>query len=112
MHIAKNRVTLITTGLNRGGAETQVFHLAKGLRARGWKAEVVSLISGGNMADQFRGAEIPLHELCMKRGIPYRALSCVCAESSAPFVLTSFIATWFTQTYSFDSLAWCARCQY
>jgi glycosyltransferase involved in cell wall biosynthesis len=65
-----NRILIIATGLNRGGAEMQLFHLAKCLRARGWEAEVVSMLSGGIMADQFREAEIPLHELGMHRSIP------------------------------------------
>lgn len=64
------RLLFLCTGLNRGGAEMQVFHLAKGLRARGWNAQVLSMLSGGTMADQFREAGIPLHELQMRRGIP------------------------------------------
>jgi glycosyltransferase involved in cell wall biosynthesis len=65
-----NRVLFVATGLNCGGAETQVFHLAKGLRARGWEVEVVSLLSGGFMANQFRQQRIPLSELGMHRGVP------------------------------------------
>jgi glycosyltransferase involved in cell wall biosynthesis len=64
------RILIIATGLNRGGAEMQVFHLAKGLRARGWEAEIVSMLCGGIMGDQFREAGIPLHELGMRRSIP------------------------------------------
>lgn len=64
-----NRILILSTGLNCGGAEMQVFHLAKGLRARGWETAVVSMLSGGSMADQFREAGIPLHELGMRRSI-------------------------------------------
>lgn len=48
----------------------QVLHLAKGLRARGWDVEVVSMLGGGTMADQFREVGIPLHELGIHRGVP------------------------------------------
>jgi glycosyltransferase involved in cell wall biosynthesis len=65
-----NRLLLIVTGLNRGGAEMQVFHLASGLCARGWEVKVVSLLSGGAMTDQFREAGIQVHELAVQRGIP------------------------------------------
>jgi glycosyltransferase involved in cell wall biosynthesis len=64
------RILLLATGLNRGGAETQVLHLAKGLLLRGWEVEVVSMLSGGDMLDQFRNAGILVHEVGMKRGIP------------------------------------------
>lgn len=70
MTTAANRVLFLSTGLNRGGAETQVFHLATGLRARGWETEVVSMLTGGTMADRFREAGIPLHELGICRGVP------------------------------------------
>ena len=66
----KSRLLLIVTGLNRGGAETQIFHLAVGLRSRGWEVRVVSMLNGGTMSDQFRETGIPLHELGMYRGIP------------------------------------------
>jgi glycosyltransferase involved in cell wall biosynthesis len=65
-----SRILIVSTGLNRGGAETQVFYLAKGLRARGWEAEVVSLLTDGTMTQQFREVEIPIHQLGMHRGIP------------------------------------------
>jgi glycosyltransferase involved in cell wall biosynthesis len=64
------RILLLATGLNLGGAETQVFHLTKGLLSRGWQAEVASLLGGGIIADRFRQAGIPVHELDMKRGYP------------------------------------------
>lgn len=64
------RILFLATGLNRGGAEMQVFHLAQGLQARGWDAQVVSLLDGGAMAGEFRMARIPLHHLSMERGVP------------------------------------------
>jgi glycosyltransferase involved in cell wall biosynthesis len=70
MTMQRKRIQLLATGLNRGGAETQVFHLAIGLLARGWEVEVISLISGGSMTEQFRAAGIRLHELGMERGRP------------------------------------------
>ena len=65
-----NRPLFIVTGLNRGGAEIQVFYLAKGLRDRGWSAEVVSMLEGGTIVDDFRQAGIPLHQLGIRRGVP------------------------------------------
>lgn len=70
MPLPAKRVLFLATGLNRGGAETQVFHLATGLRDRGWQVMVVSMLSGGSMADRFREAEIPLRELGIRRGVP------------------------------------------
>jgi glycosyltransferase involved in cell wall biosynthesis len=69
MTTTRNRILFLTTGLNRGGAEMQVFHLAKGLRARGWQAEVVSLLPGGALAGEFRNAGVPVHDLAMSRGL-------------------------------------------
>lgn len=65
-----NRLLFIITGLNRGGAEMQVFHLAKGFRDRGWIAEVISMLSGGSLVDDFRDAGIPLQQLGICRGVP------------------------------------------
>ena len=65
-----NRILTVVTGLNRGGAEMQIFHLATGFSLRGWEVKVVSLLSGGSMTDQFREAGIQVHELGMHRGIP------------------------------------------
>jgi len=65
-----DRVLVVCTGLNRGGAEMQVFHLAKGLRDRGWNTEVISMLSGGNLLGDFLDAGIPLHQLEIRRGIP------------------------------------------
>jgi glycosyltransferase involved in cell wall biosynthesis len=64
-----NRILFISTGLNRGGAETQVLHLSRGLLARGWQVEVVSLIDRGNMVEEFQDADVPVHQLGMKRGV-------------------------------------------
>ena len=45
-----NRILAVVTGMNRGGAEMQIFHLATGLRARGWEVEVVSMLNSGTMS--------------------------------------------------------------
>ena len=65
-----HRVLFLTTGLNRGGAEMQVFHLATGLQSRGWNVKVVAMLSGGSMAGEFQEADITPHELGMRRGVP------------------------------------------
>jgi glycosyltransferase involved in cell wall biosynthesis len=43
------RVALLSTGLDRGGAELHLAALAKGLKARGWEVSVLSL-RGGELA--------------------------------------------------------------
>ena len=71
-----NRILFLSTGLNRGGAEMQIFHLAKGLQARGWQAQVVAMLSGGSIAEMFEESGIPVHDLGMRRGVPdVRALT-------------------------------------
>lgn len=70
MSMLSNRVLFLATGLNCGGAETQVVHLAKGLLARGWQVEVTSLLRDGALGELLREAGIPVHELGMRRAKP------------------------------------------
>lgn len=65
-----NRILFLSTGLNCGGAEMQIFHLAKGLQARGWQAQVVAMLSGGSIAEMFEESSIPVHDLGIRRGVP------------------------------------------
>lgn len=65
-----NRILFLSTGLNCGGAEMQIFHLAKGLQARGWQAQVVAMLSGGSIAEMFEESSIPVHDLGIWRGVP------------------------------------------
>lgn len=44
------RVTHVITGLGRGGAETALLRLTRGLRTEGWTSSVISLTGGGPVA--------------------------------------------------------------
>lgn len=55
-------VLLVTQDLERAGAQRQCVELALGLAARGgWHVEVVALEPSGPLAEELRGAGIPLH---------------------------------------------------
>jgi len=62
------RVTLLTTNLARGGAETQVARLAAGLRARGWDASVVSLLPPSAWRQELESAHVPVFSLDLRPG--------------------------------------------
>lgn len=54
------RVVLLTTGLGKGGAETQLVRLSLYLIGRGWRVRVISLLRAGEFANELRdaGAEV------------------------------------------------------
>jgi glycosyltransferase involved in cell wall biosynthesis len=54
------RVVLLSTNMARGGAETQVAHLAIGLKQRGWDVHIVSLVTPSAFADELATADVPL----------------------------------------------------
>ena len=60
----------IITGLNIGGAETQLINLVIARRRAGALDRVVSLVSEGSMAGQLKEAGVPLYDLGMTRGWP------------------------------------------
>jgi glycosyltransferase involved in cell wall biosynthesis len=62
------RVLLLSTGLARGGAETQVVQLAQGLRRRGWEVAVASLTAPSAFVPQLEAAGVAVHSLGMKPG--------------------------------------------
>lgn len=64
------RIMLVTTSLMRGGAETQVFLLARGLRSRGHEVAVVSMRDPEAYVLELEALRIPFHSLGMRRGIP------------------------------------------
>lgn len=61
------RITLLTTGLAVGGAETQVDLLARIFKRRGWLVEVVSMLAPEAFVDSLAADEIPLRVLGMRR---------------------------------------------
>jgi glycosyltransferase involved in cell wall biosynthesis len=64
----KGPLVLLTTGLDRGGAEAQVVLLARALSERGWQVHVVSMLEPGAFQSDLAEAGITLHSLGMKPG--------------------------------------------
>ncbi|GAA6743873.1 glycosyltransferase [Thermus antranikianii] len=64
------RILFLVTGLGRGGAETQVFLLASGLKGRGWEVRVVSMVPPEDFVDELRERGILVDSLSMTRGVP------------------------------------------
>ena len=62
------RVVLLTTNLARGGAETQVACLARGLAGREWDVNVISLIRPRAFEKELAGAGVHVFSLQMQPG--------------------------------------------
>lgn len=63
-------VAFVITTLDRGGAEVQVAHLARGLHQRGWRVVVVSLAAPRALANDLRSDGVTVRDLGMRPGIP------------------------------------------
>ena len=68
------KVLLLTDRMQRGGAETHIAALARGLRARGVAVEVAS--GGGEVADALAREGIPQHNLPGPGRAPWRLAAC------------------------------------
>jgi len=66
----KRRVLLVTTSLMRGGAEAQVFLLARTLSERGHELEVVTMRDPEAFSEELAALDIPLLSLGMRPGVP------------------------------------------
>lgn len=66
----KTKITFLITGLNYGGAETQLVRLATRLKKRGWDVQVISMISPVAYVEELERAGIPVYSLKMRRGVP------------------------------------------
>ena len=64
------RVMHVITGLDTGGAETQLALLVGARRAAGAEDIVVSLIPGGALRERLENAGVAVHDLGMRRGRP------------------------------------------
>lgn len=62
------RILLLTTSLLRGGAETQVYLLARAFKARGHAVHVVSMLEPEGYGNELADAEIELSSLRLDRG--------------------------------------------
>ena len=67
---ARGRIMFIVSGLERGGAETQLVGLANGLAARGWGVTVVCYraLSDHSLAPELRAPRVKLITLNVRRG--------------------------------------------
>lgn len=74
------RIVLLATSLARGGAETQVFHLAVELRALGWGVAVVSMLPPAAFVRELADAGVETFSLGMSPGAAdLRGLVRLCA---------------------------------
>ncbi|MGC8817687.1 MAG: glycosyltransferase, partial [Candidatus Hadarchaeum sp.] len=63
-------IAYLTTGLDYGGAETELMHLAARLKGRGWPVRVVSMLPPRAYIEELEAAGIPVDSLNMRRGVP------------------------------------------
>lgn len=63
-------VTFLSTGLARGGGETQVVRLAIQFKERGWAVHVVSMLEPKSFTAELAGAGITVDTLGLSRGVP------------------------------------------
>lgn len=62
---------MLSTGLNCGGAETQLLRIACGLVTRGWRVHVISMMDPpADARARCTAGGIELHSLAMRRGWP------------------------------------------
>lgn len=67
----QRRVLMLSTALGvGGGAEEQVMLLSLGLKRRGWKVRIVSLLPLFPLSAELEASGIPISSLGMRRGIP------------------------------------------
>jgi glycosyltransferase involved in cell wall biosynthesis len=57
------RLLLIATGIDRRGAESHVLGLGRGFAARGWQVHLAYWGGSGELAPEFREAEVTVHRL-------------------------------------------------
>lgn len=87
-------LSLLSTGLAYGGAETQLVRLATRLKVRGWRVRVISMLPPQAYLEQLVQAGIPVESLGMRRGVPDpRALLRLVGilRRERPAVLTTFM---------------------
>jgi len=67
----RGRIAMVSTALGvGGGAEEQVMLLSLGLKARGWKVKIISLLPLFPLSAELEVSGIPISSLGMKRGVP------------------------------------------
>lgn len=66
----KNRITLLITSLQCGGAQVQLLELAIHLKESGWRVNVVHLLNKNDFVEDFEKFCIPVDSLKMPKGVP------------------------------------------
>ena len=87
-------IMILITGLDYGGAETQLVNLATKLKERGWDVRVVSMLPPHAFTEELNEAGIPLATLNMRRGVAdpravFRLVKML--REWKPWILTSFM---------------------
>jgi glycosyltransferase involved in cell wall biosynthesis len=68
--VDKLRIVHIINGLHMGGAEMMLYKLLSGMNRGRFKAEVISLIDGGEIRDKIANLGIKVHSLGIQRNAP------------------------------------------
>jgi glycosyltransferase involved in cell wall biosynthesis len=63
-------LSYVITSLEYGGAQSQIVALLGRLKARGWDARLVSMLSPSAFTDELKAADINVETLNMRRGVP------------------------------------------
>lgn len=90
----KRSLDILTTGLDFGGAETQLVRIATKLRERGWEVRIVSMLEPRAFEAELAAAGIAVETLAMKRGVPSPSAFmqlCRSLRAGKPDVLLSFM---------------------
>jgi glycosyltransferase involved in cell wall biosynthesis len=90
----KRSLVILTTGLDFGGAETQLVRIATKLRSRGWQVHIVSMLQPRAFEIDLAEAGITVETLAMQRGVPSPSAFiqlCRSLWASKPDVLLSFM---------------------
>jgi glycosyltransferase involved in cell wall biosynthesis len=63
--VASPALSIVLSGTARAGTETRLAEVARGLRGRGWRVQVVSLLPRGVVADELAGEDFETADLGM-----------------------------------------------
>lgn len=88
------KLIILTTGLDYGGAETQLVRIATRLRQRRWEVRIVSMLAPKAFVADLAAAGIEVDSLEMTRGVPSpRAFLKLCGivRAMRPYAVLSFM---------------------
>ncbi|MHA1285721.1 MAG: glycosyltransferase [Promethearchaeota archaeon] len=68
--LKRKDIVFLTTGLDYGGAETQIFRICQKLNERGWKIKIISMLPPKAYKNELMHLGIYVVSLGMRRGIP------------------------------------------